>query len=52
MSDFDPYHKWLGNSETARPVSKYRLLGIDEFEDNREVISAATERQTRRRQLS
>jgi hypothetical protein len=46
MSDFDPYHKWLGISETARPVSKYRLLGIDEFESDRDVISAAAERQT------
>ena len=46
MSDFDPYHIWLGISETARPVSKYRLLGIDDFEDNRDVISAAAERQT------
>ena len=46
MSDFDPYHKWLGISETARPVSKYRLLGIGDFESDREVISAAAERQT------
>jgi WD40 repeat protein/formylglycine-generating enzyme required for sulfatase activity len=46
MSDFDPYHIWLGISETARPVSKYRLLAIDAFEDNRDVISAAAERQT------
>jgi hypothetical protein len=46
MSDFDPYHKWLGIPETARPISKYRLLAIDEFESDREVISAAAERQT------
>jgi formylglycine-generating enzyme required for sulfatase activity len=46
MSDFDPYHIWLGISETARPISKYRLLAIDDFEDNREVIGAAAERQT------
>ena len=46
MSDFDPYHKWLGIPETARPVSKYRLLGIDAFEDNRDVISAAAEQRT------
>ena len=46
MSDFDPYHIWLGISKTARPISKYRLLAIDDFEDNREVISAAAERQT------
>ncbi len=46
MSDFDPYHIWLGIPETERPVSKYRLLGIGDFEDNRDVISAAAERQT------
>jgi sulfatase modifying factor 1 len=46
MSDFDPYHIWLGIPETARPVSKYRLLAIDDFEDNRDVISAAAEQRT------
>jgi sulfatase modifying factor 1 len=46
MSDFDPYHIWLGIPETERPISKYRLLAIADFENNREVISAAAERQT------
>ena len=46
MSDFDPYYKWLGIPETARPVSKYRLLAIEDFESDREVISASAERQT------
>jgi WD40 repeat protein/formylglycine-generating enzyme required for sulfatase activity len=46
MAPFDPYHIWLGISETARPVSKYRLLSIDEFESDRDVISTAAERQT------
>jgi formylglycine-generating enzyme required for sulfatase activity len=46
MSDFDPYHIWLGIPETARPVSKYRLLAIEDFESDREVIGAAAERQT------
>jgi formylglycine-generating enzyme required for sulfatase activity len=46
MTPFDPYHKWLGIPETARPISKYRLLGIDDFESDRDVISAAAERQT------
>jgi sulfatase modifying factor 1 len=46
MSDFNPYHQWLGISETERPISKYRLLSIDEFESDRDVISAAAERQT------
>jgi sulfatase modifying factor 1 len=46
MSDFDPYHIWLGIPETERPISKYRLLGIADFEDNREVISAGAEQRT------
>jgi sulfatase modifying factor 1 len=46
MSDFDPYHKWLGIPETERPISKYRLLGIVDFEADRDVISTAAERQT------
>ena len=46
MAPFDPYHIWLGISETARPVSKYRLLALVDFENNREVIIAAAERQT------
>ena len=46
MSEFDPYHIWLGIPETARPISKYRLLGTDDFENNRGVISTAAERQT------
>jgi formylglycine-generating enzyme required for sulfatase activity len=46
MSDFDPYHKWLGIPETARPISKYRLLAIEDFEVDRDVISTAAERQT------
>jgi hypothetical protein len=47
MSDFDPYHIWLGIPETARPISKYRLLGIDDFENNTEVIGAAAEQRCR-----
>jgi hypothetical protein len=46
MSEFNPYHQWLGISETERPISKYRLLGIDEFESDRGVISAAAEQRT------
>jgi formylglycine-generating enzyme required for sulfatase activity len=46
MSEFDPYHKWLGIPETERPISKYRLLALADFEVDREVISAAAERQT------
>jgi hypothetical protein len=46
MSEFAPYHKWLGISETARPISKYRLLAIDELESDRDVIDAAAEQRT------
>jgi formylglycine-generating enzyme required for sulfatase activity len=46
MSDFDPYHQWLGIPETARPISKYRLLAIEDFEADRGVISGAAEQRT------
>jgi formylglycine-generating enzyme required for sulfatase activity len=46
MSEFDPYHQWLGIPVTERPISKYRLLGLVDFEVDRDVISAAAERQT------
>ncbi|HIE84925.1 MAG TPA: hypothetical protein EYQ00_14285, partial [Dehalococcoidia bacterium] len=46
MSDFDPYYKWLGIPITERPISKYRLLGLTDFELNRGVISTAAEQRT------
>jgi len=46
MPDFDPYHRWLGITPDERPISKYRLLGIAEFEVDRDVITLAAERQT------
>jgi sulfatase modifying factor 1 len=46
MAPFNPYYQWLGIPETERPISKYRLLALVDFENNREVISAAAERQT------
>jgi len=39
--DFAPYHRWLGISPDERPISKYRLLGIAEFEQDKEVINSA-----------
>ncbi len=42
---FDPYHKWLGISKKHRPPTYYRLLGIDEGEDDPEVIEEAALRQ-------
>src|SRR5262249_36424997 len=42
MSDqFDPYHKWLGIPPSQQPPTHYRLLGIEAFESDREVIDAA-----------
>jgi formylglycine-generating enzyme required for sulfatase activity len=46
MSDFDPYHQWLGIPLQEQPAHHYRLLGITDFESDRDVISAAAERQT------
>jgi hypothetical protein len=46
MSDFDPYHKWLGIPKTERPISKYRLLAIADCESDRDDISSAAEWQT------
>jgi len=46
MSEFDPYHQWLGIPVKERPISKYRLLGLATFENDKDVITAAAERQT------
>lgn len=42
---FDPYHRWLGIPPKDQPPNHYRLLGIDPFEDNLDVIEAAADRQ-------
>ncbi len=44
MTIFDPYHKWLGIKPKDQPPHHYRLLGIDLFEDDPEVIEAAVDR--------
>lgn len=41
---FDPYHKWLGIPLKDQPPNHYRLLGVDRFESDREVIDAAANR--------
>ncbi len=43
--DFDPYHRWLGISPKDQPPDHYRLLGIDRFESDPEVIRDAAMRQ-------
>ncbi|MEZ6064492.1 MAG: hypothetical protein R3B90_02015 [Planctomycetaceae bacterium] len=43
---FDPYHVWLGIPPKDQPPNHYRLLGLELFEDNPDVIDAAANRQT------
>jgi hypothetical protein len=40
---FDPYHKWLGISPKDQPPNHYRLLAIDLFEADSDVISSAAD---------
>ena len=43
--EFDPYHRWLGIPPKDQPPNHYRLLGLDLFEADPEVIRDAAERQ-------
>ncbi|TVS19902.1 MAG: hypothetical protein EA424_06695 [Planctomycetaceae bacterium] len=43
-NDFDPYYKWLGIPPRDQPPHHYRLLGIELFESDRDVIDAAANR--------
>lgn len=40
---FDPYYKWLGIPPAEQPPNHYRLLGINLFESDPEVIQAAAD---------
>ena len=42
---FDPYLIWLGIRDARRPPHHYRLLGLELFEDDPEVIQNAADRQ-------
>jgi hypothetical protein len=42
---FDPYHKWMGIAPRDQPPHYYRLLAIDLFESDTDVISAAADKQ-------
>ena len=42
---FDPYHKWLGIPAKDQPPNHYRLLGIELFETDGDVIDAAANKQ-------
>jgi hypothetical protein len=45
VSDFNPYHVWLGIPPDEQPANHYRLLGLNSFESNRDVIDSAADRQ-------
>jgi hypothetical protein len=40
---FDAYHKWLGIPPKEQPPNHYRLLGIERFESDPDVIEAAAD---------
>lgn len=40
---FDPYHKWLGISPKDQPPNHYRLLAIELFESDPDVIEGAAD---------
>lgn len=42
---FDPYHKWLGIPREDQPPNHYRLLGLNAFESDPDVIEVAANRQ-------
>lgn len=41
----DPYYEWLGIPPKDQPPNHYRLLGLELFEENRDVIATAADRQ-------
>jgi formylglycine-generating enzyme required for sulfatase activity/serine/threonine protein kinase len=43
---YDPYYQWLGIPPKDQPPNHYRLLGVEQFESNLDVIASAAERQT------
>lgn len=43
--DFDPYHVWLGIPPKDQPPNHYRLLGIELFESDAQVIESGADRQ-------
>ena len=42
---FDPYLQWLGIRDQGRPPDYYRLLGVELFEDDPDVLTNAADRQ-------
>lgn len=45
MPNFDPYLQWLGIRSPERPPNHYRLLGVEPFESDADVIETAADRQ-------
>jgi hypothetical protein len=45
MDEFDPYRKWLGIPPQEQPPNYYRLLGLSPFENDKDVIANAADRQ-------
>ncbi len=43
MADFDPYYKWLGIPPKDQPPNHYRLLAIELFESDADVIESAAD---------
>ena len=43
MPSFDAYHKWLGIRPEEQPANHYRLLGINLFEGDADVIASAAD---------
>lgn len=46
FEDFDPYEEWLEIPPEEQPPSYYRLLGVEEFEEDLAVIDAASKKRT------
>jgi hypothetical protein len=42
-TDFDPYYKWLGVAPEEQPPNHYRLLGVNLFEPDPDVIAYAAD---------
>jgi hypothetical protein len=49
---FDPYHRWLGIPPKRQPANHYRLLGLELFETDPEVIRDAMAELERRDQVA
>lgn len=43
--EFDPYHRWLSIPPKDQPPDHYRLLGVERFESDADVIDAAANKQ-------